>query len=974
MKGRSNLGGIFRWECMLVLSIIGCVSIAQSAKGAANAQSQCEYYPIPLAEGVWISDMVIDEGGLAWVMTTAGVYYFAGDGFREPVSGPLKGSEGPRVEQLDGGPDRGAYVTQKGRKEHEGFVYRLGDGAAKLVTTCYYEEAYDPVGFYVSKSGNLFNWGRRFLARFNGKSWDRIEARLSVERTAVFDTGKNVYFYYDNSLYCADESGELRERKCPTWVKGESRLKRVTSALWGGNKALLINCGYPQLFAFDLETGGEINLLPAGGNYPAKEFHDAFSLRSGEVWICGLGEKGRRFYRLSVDGVVSEIPETGQLHWDYRRWWQFPDSVLESSEGELIFGTVEDGLTLVRDGEFINWGWEHGLAGGTRHLHEDLDGNIWFPMSGKIAKLALSQNPPAAPPAASDWEGIELAYREIWELEPGQLAMFRKDMPEKLSRWDGKEWEHQKVPFDMGNVWTSVWDERGHLLIVLRDSRERAYDIGRDSIKQFKVIDDMLVDAVKNGVRDFKYHDSFQGIVVTPDNRLWFGYPNDESVHMHDGARWDSFRVSADMEGIFRSNRYGVIMGTRGRYRRYYCYDKGQIIEIDNPEAKRRYSMTDGELVQLYERELVDKFPGEYFMIMQEGEKTWVFFNPDDFEELMDGYGVREDYDNLELPNYFKRLSPASSGGAWIFSSSGPSGASRLFGNRIVDLTVEGTPLSGKRINDIKEDAGGDLWFLAGREQPGLAYRYSLSSLKLDAGATPKNCGRTLECSVAVTPRHMAGGITFVSRLNEGEWTIHEDSKGPITIRFPKSGEYRCEISGIKMAGKIKNSASFDVVAEVALPETVVSISQREPVFVDSIEWIPPVSIRKSSDDVSAALLWRTGGGIWREVTEDGLAMAEMEPGEYVIEFAAEEEGIWRDQSPASVKIRFEPDYEKLIHFYISELFSEDENRKLNARKKLIELGDEATPIIEKKLFEAERARTLIYELRQILNTLKREQ
>ena len=102
--------------------------------------------------------------------------------------------------------------------------------------------------------------------------------------------------------------------------------------------------------------------------------------------------------------------------------------------------------------------------------------------------------------------------------------------------------------------------------------------------------------------------------------------------------------------------------------------------------------------------------------------------------------------------------------------------------------------------------------------------------------------------------------------------------------------------------------------------------------------------------------------------------MFRMEPGEYVIEFAAEEEGIWRDQSPASIKIRFEPDFEKLIHFYISELFSEDNDRKLNARKMLIELGDKGAPIMKKKLLEAERSRTLINELRQILNTLSREQ
>jgi len=143
---------------------------------------------------------------------------------------------------------------------------------------------------------------------------------------------------------------------------------------------------------------------------------------------------------------------------------------------------------------------------------------------------------------------------------------------------------------------------------------------------------------------------------------------------------------------------------------------------------------------------------------------------------------------------------------------------------------------------------------------------------------------------------------------------------------------------------------------------------------VDSIEWIPPVSIQKSRDDVSAVLLWRKRGNEWQEATEDGLITANLEPGVHVIEFAAEEEGFWRDRSPASIRIRFEPDYEKLTHFYISELFSEDNNRRLNARKELLELGDKGIPTIKRRLFEAERASLIIHELRRILNTLNQEQ
>ena len=59
-------------------------------------------------------------------------------------------------------------------------LYKLSDGEALYVTDCYREVTHEHPGLYVSRSGQLFNWGSRFLATYDGSEWKRIEALLSL--------------------------------------------------------------------------------------------------------------------------------------------------------------------------------------------------------------------------------------------------------------------------------------------------------------------------------------------------------------------------------------------------------------------------------------------------------------------------------------------------------------------------------------------------------------------------------------------------------------------------------------------------------------------------------------------------------------------------------------------------------------------------------------------------------------------------
>ena len=284
---------------VVVAALSGLWAITQTEAGESEeAHTTYQLFSLPRPHGPRFFDMIVDEGGLPWVMTDTGVFYWTGTEFREPASGAL--TSGYYLAGFYGGPERGAYVTQNGQAPHEGLLYRLSDGAATLECTFYYDTTRAPPGLYVSSSGRIFNWGSRFLAcRVDGE-WNRIEANLSVERTLVFDLGEEVYFGYDKSLYRADGEGQLEERDLPEGIFVQRRHGRVVGTRWGDRRAVVFNYGQPGLSAFDLSTGRLVDLSAPLAPYRDVRFYDAFSRRTGEVWLLGKDpeEFGDVFYRL----------------------------------------------------------------------------------------------------------------------------------------------------------------------------------------------------------------------------------------------------------------------------------------------------------------------------------------------------------------------------------------------------------------------------------------------------------------------------------------------------------------------------------------------------------------------------------------------------------------------------------------------------------------------------------------------------
>jgi len=222
-----------------------------------------------------------------------------------------------------------------------------------------------------------------------------------------------------------------------------------------------------------------------------------------------------------------------------------------------------------------------------------------------------------------------------------------------------------------------------------------------------------------------------------------------------------------------------------------------------------------------------------------------------------------------------------------------------------------------------------------------------------------------------VLPERLRDGVTLFKRVNGGEWEPLDTGVTDCTFRFPASGEYLCEVTGLKLGGTIKKGVSVRVDAQVKLPDTVLTPAITSPVSVESLEWYMPVAARPTGEGVKTEIDWRVDDGHWQPLPEDRLLpLFRLEPGRYTVEVAAVEDGFWRDPSPIRLAIDYKPDYEAFAAHWVDELLSEDAMRRETAREKLSQLGKNGVQVLRRKLEEARKAARLVRELERVIRDM----
>jgi len=647
------------------------------------------------------------------------VYYWDGKEFHTPRKGywdeeqfrPLAGKLTSGL-HFYGGPDRGLYVMQSGEHEHTGDVYELVDGRAIYVTDFYYDDSYALPGFYVSKSGQLFNWGKRFFAVYIQDKWKRIQERLSPLGMLIFDTSEKVYFYYGSVIYSVDKYGNFDKRQITSPIETLSEQKRIHGALWGRDKMFILSYFSKQVYAYHLDTGEPVNTEPINSYLANRTVYDVFAANDGAVWLLISDPELRSsvFLRITPECDITTVKDTTKLGWNNMQCRQLPHSVLNASDGSIWFATRRKGIVRYNNGKMQFFDWQQGVSlNRCLYLLEGLQGQIYASSLDGIYVFHQGQHEKPST-WAHQWQEYRLASSHPVRDREGNIWMFLEGHPGQISRWDGYRWYHTKVPFDTSKAFSLITDDKGHILVSQRDSIGW-YDISPSKVNQYENSKDILVAAVSRGAKRFYTDRSFQGCFVLAGGKIWFGYHNTSLISYFDGERWDDFTMRDNIYYLYESPKYGILFRTQGV--KYYTYERGQITHVEIPKQVSTRWLLGPKSLQPFEQELLDNYPDEYIPVERaEDGKLYMLVRR---EENNTCSSPNSSYCRADpLYTHIKTVTPGLWGGYWSDYFSGP--VYRFFGGRVLKCDFQNTPLLGNvhEISQVLEDRSHNLWIDAG--------------------------------------------------------------------------------------------------------------------------------------------------------------------------------------------------------------------------------------------------------------------
>jgi len=960
---------------LLALAAGAFFSAARSAgeeKGDTDrGLGRWEELPLPDGKHPHVSQMVMEPGGTVWILASGGLHYWDGNRFREPLSGRLI-ADG-HIARLYGGEDRGAYVAQVATRENRGRLYRLSDGRAHYLTEFYYDLSFSEPGVYISKSGTVYNWGIRFLAVFSQGEWHRVEAKLGPA-TLIFDTCDSVYFYYNEKLYSVNRGGNITAHDIPGSIKYLPArtvtipgTRRILGALWGDHKMVIFQSGGDAIYGFDLQTcqpvpTGNLDLVP-----DESKPYDIFAARDGSVWILVRDWKTHEdfFYRMTPAGEVTRIEQSRHIHWEIERCRKLPHSVLNASDGSIWFALPEGEIARYKGGKLRIFGWKDGMiAGSVRYLFEDPRGEIYA--AGRAAIYVFHPGEAAAPIPAKFalWDEYGLASYAPIRDSFGQIWVLMRDRPGLFSCWDGSRWHHMMVPFDTSRVNQAITDDRGHILVCV--SRDGWYDITRGCVvAKYEDLETALEARVAGGAKRFFTDAALEGCYVLPGGRIWYGYQDQDRFHYYDGERWDTFVMPLREWSMYESAKFGILFSTRAG--KYYTYDRGQIVEVEALSGETNRLILGPNGFQPFEEKLLELHPELYIPVERDRDGNNYLLRRRAADNVADAEA--NNYERgASLPRFVQRVVPAFCGGYWAYGGVGWTGY-RIFGGKVLKTDTTGTPLVGKGEQSVLDDGSHNLWIHAGGRR---LFRKRLDRFALKATEVPEEVKRSVEIEVEpVLPGLDPQSLRLFWRFKGGPWRDGNVGKS-LTIRFPRSGEYRIEVLGMEPLGGItRETWKFVVNATVPLPDTELTVEG--PYTLRDVVWVAPAKPIASEPGATPRLTYRIDGGVWKMAPAGRIPIGESEPGAHQVEIAAEEQGYYRDPTPLRLSIFYEPDFHFIVASRLDMLAGDDRPKADHALSEIKMAGRQIIPVLREELTKARKAARLSGVLEQVLRELESE-
>ena len=526
---------------------------------------------------------------MLWITLEGKPYYWDGDRFRKPLAYDLAFTQW--TDTFFGGDDRELYASQHGEQDkNEGKIYRLHDGRIDPVCDFDYDTSVERPGLHVMKSGLLLNWGEKFIEVYAKGRWNRTEASLSTGRTKLVEVGDRVCLLYFDHLYVIAPDGKVSAAKHylddPSIASNKTRGEywksfvstKLNAAAWGKDRLLLMA---PGLTGYDLAAGKLINVgwiearVHAGGVYA-----HLFTDRQGAAWI-GVDERwweGRGiFYRVTPEGEIRR--EAGTSAFAVEAVYDLRDPLI-ASDGSLWFVLARGRVARYRDGRAEIMGPSNGIRGPVHSLLEGRNGEV-FATTDYGLFVYDPKRPPAPLPRLTDhWDEFTLLFwtNPIRDSE-GNLWALRADRPGEISRWDGRAWRHQHVPFDAAKISCSMADDRGHVLLGKVDVRVST--LSPAGVTTYTDFRDALVAAIARGARRFQ---PSRCVAVDGGKKLCAHFYTGQDIACYDGKQWSGRHFNEWISSLHESPKYGVLIQGGGQY---YAWDGGQIRHVDTAHATR---------------------------------------------------------------------------------------------------------------------------------------------------------------------------------------------------------------------------------------------------------------------------------------------------------------------------------------------------------------------------------------------------
>ena len=177
---------------------------------------------------------------------------------------------------------------------------------------------------------------------------------------------------------------------------------------------------------------------------------------------------------------------------------------------------------------------------------------------------------------------------------------------------------------------------------------------------------------------------------------------------------------------------------------------------------------------------------------------------------------------------------------------------------------------------------------------------------------------------------------------------------------------------GMDPLGGASEVLTFAVDATVPLPDT--KLVQEGPYNVRDVVWVAPVELIPSEPGVAVQLAYRVDEGPW-EVAGEGktILMGGQEPGNHVVDIAAQEGKEYRDPTLVRLDVEYVPDFEFIVNSRLATIIGDDPEQVQTALSEIETAGPAVIPIIKRKLAEVREAAQLIGPLEKLLREIECE-